>query len=155
MSLVMGEALEAIAGSGPVLHKRVTFTGTGNNGAVSASASAAIVMDGDDNDLVATAAAAGILGNSSSIEFTADGPDQALAVSVEGRKITVQLETDAGTASSGTITSNESALASGDTVTIGTATYRFMTVPVQDRDVFLAGGVNASMARLVLAINGP
>lgn len=58
----------------------------------------------------------------------------------------------------GTVTGASTWIADGDTLQIGTQTYRFKTVPAQINDIFLtansSAGTDAALASLVKAING-
>lgn len=135
-----------------------TFDGTGNHGKIAAKAALTTSLTGTNNDMVFTADANGIAGNSITVEYniTNRAPGHSSAeCHTSGNAICVDLKTSAGVAASGVLTSDNTELTDGDTVTIGSIVYRFKDTMAQAYDVKRDGTTaDTTLANLVKAING-
>lgn len=114
-------------------------------------------LTGTNNDVVFTAKTKGTAGNSINIVYVDPGDvGHPLSCTVSGTTITVGLSTNStGTKATGTLTSDNTELTDGDTVTIGATVYRFKNTPAQAYDVKRNGTTaDTTLANLVKAING-
>jgi hypothetical protein len=140
--------------------KTVTFDGGITSGALSAGATLTTVLTGTNNDMVFTNKTAGTAGNSVSIEYKDPISTVARAIQVHVnagtiKAITVELATASLTAASKVLTSDNTELTDGDTVTIGTTVYRFKDTMAQAYDVQRDGTTaDTTMGNLIKAING-
>ncbi len=137
--------------------KTVTFDAGISSGKLSTKAAASTVLTGANNDMTFTADTAGLAGNLISVTYRA--PDVTTARSIEvdcsGNSITVNLATASLTAASKVLTSDNTELTDGDTVTIGTTVYRFKDTMAQAYDVKRNGTTaDTTMGNLIKAING-
>lgn len=126
---------------------------------------------GANNKLTFTAKDDGVEFNALSIEYIDPGAaSQALAVTFNGFNIKVYLATDGASAvttiasaintavcgrkAANTLTSNNTNVSDGDTVTIGSTTYRFKTVTAAINDIFIGADADTSLGSLVKVLAG-
>lgn len=159
MGLTRGELEEAIAGMRPAgIRKTITFDGGITSGKISTKAAVNTSLTGTNNDMSYTADTAGVAGNSITIQYASTNYEpghSSATVTVQGSAIVVDLKTSAGVKASKVLTTDNTELTDGDTVTIGTTVYRFKDTMTQAYDVKRDGTTaDTTMGNLIKAING-
>ncbi len=154
-----GELNEIQAGVRPAaVLKTVVFDAGITTGKLSTKAAVSTSLTGTQNDMTFTADTAGVAGNNITIAYRTDriaaGNTSALANS-DGTIINVDLKTSAGVAATKVLTSTNTEVTDGDTVTIGAIVYRFKNTMSQAYDVKRNGTTaDTTMGALIKAING-
>lgn len=156
--LSIGELAEVQAGMRPAgVVKGMTFDGGIRSGKLSTKAALTTTLVGTNNDMVFTADTAGIAGNSITVEYRNPNISiaRAIGVSCSGSVIAVDLATANLTAATKILTTDNTELTDGDTVTIGSIVYRFKDTPALAYDVKRHGTTaDTTMGNLIKAING-
>lgn len=153
-----GELEEIQAGVRPAgTFKSVTFDSGTYTGGLSAKAAVSTVLTGANNDMTYTADTAGVAGNAITITYRSTdlpAPNTSAKVHVNSTNIYVDLKTSGGVAATKVLTSDNTELTDGDTVTIGTTVYRFKDTPALAYDVKRDGTTaDTTMGNLIKAIN--
>ncbi len=152
-----GEVEEIIAGVRPAgTYRRVTFDAGISSGKFPTKATMTTALTGGDNDIDYTAHTSGIAGNLISVEYAQDqAPGAAIRINVNGNAVRVRLAgTIAAESAVGTLTTDNTEVVDGDTVTIGARTYRFKNTMAQAYDVKRDGTTaDTTMGNLIKAIN--
>jgi RNase P/RNase MRP subunit p29 len=158
-SLTRGELQEIQAGLRPGgAFKSVTFDGGITSGKLSTKAAVSTSLTGANNDMTFTADTAGVAGNSIQVAYHTDriaAGNTAALVNTANKCIHVDLKTSAGVAATKVLTSTNTELADGDTVTIDGKVYRFKDTMAAAYDVKRHGTTaDTTMGNLIKAING-
>jgi hypothetical protein len=160
-NLSRGDLAEITAGIRPAAaFKTITFDGGIQSGKLSTKAALTTTLTGTNNDLVFTADTAGLAGNNVAIQYKDPKSTVARAINVNvnagtTKLITVELAVASLTEASKVLTSTNTEVADGDTVTVGTIVYRFKDTMAQANDVKRHGTTaDTTMGNLIKAING-
>lgn len=158
--LTTGELTEVQAGMRPAgLVKTITFDGGITSGKLSTKAALTTTLTGANNDMVFTADIAGTAGNAITVQYRDPAVTIArpIQVATSGTTITVDLATADLTVATQTLTSDATAPASGDTVTIGSTVYTARTAlstgPTVAFEVLIGGSAAVFLDNLKSAIN--
>jgi hypothetical protein len=159
MGFTRGQLDEIQAGVRPAAAiNSKTFDGGATSGKLSTKAAVSTSLTGTNNDMTFTADTAGTAGNAITVAYSVTGrqPGQSAAdAHAHGTAITVDLKTSAGVAATKVLTSDNTELTDGDTVTIGSIVYRFKDTLAQAYDVKRHGTTaDTTMGNLIKAING-
>lgn len=154
-----GELEEIQAGVRPAAAKNTkTFDAGVTSGKLSTKAAVTTSLTGSNNDMTYTADTAGVAGSSITVTYSTSriaAANSSTLVSCHGTDIIVDLKTSAGVAASGVLTSDNTEVTDGDTVTIGSIVYRFKDTMAQAYDVKRHGTTaDTTMGNLIKAING-